>query len=124
MFMWRNNPVLINLSFFRDKAVLISIFLGLAFNLTLWLLIGVTARNFSEEIPLHYNIYFGVDYYGAWYQLFFLPTIGLAFLLINAVLSRFLYTKEPLLTYFLAVFGCLIQFILLIAFIAIFLANY
>jgi hypothetical protein len=68
---------------------------------------------------LHYNVYFGVDLLGAWWQVFLLPGVSLLFVLANLVLAERLYTvkRERFAAYllllgsvllFLAVlFGCL-----------------
>jgi len=38
-------------------------------------------------VPLHYNIYFGVDFVGKWYWVYFLPGFGTAVFIANAILS-------------------------------------
>ncbi len=43
---------------------------------------------------LHYNVYFGVDLLGAWWQLFILPGVAFLFVLMNLVLSYRFYTIQ------------------------------
>ncbi len=38
-------------------------------------------------IPLHYNIYFGVDFVGKWWWVYFLPAFGTVVFIINAILA-------------------------------------
>ena len=40
---------------------------------------------------LHYNVYFGVDLLGSWWQLYILPMIALFFSLVNMFLARRFY---------------------------------
>lgn len=43
---------------------------------------------------LHYNVYFGVDLLGAWWQVYILPGVALVFVALNTVLAYYLYTKK------------------------------
>ncbi len=43
---------------------------------------------------LHYNVYFGVDLLGAWWQTFLLPGVALIFALCNTILAERLYTVQ------------------------------
>lgn len=43
---------------------------------------------------LHYNVYFGVDLLGAWWQTFILPGIALIFVGMNLALAYRFYTKQ------------------------------
>jgi hypothetical protein len=59
-----------------------------------WGLIAFFIRPVDFSIILHYNVYFGVDVIGAWWQLYFLPVIGLIILAVNAVLGYLFYQKK------------------------------
>jgi hypothetical protein len=75
------------------------------------------------SVPLHYNIYFGIDLVGAPRRLFFLPAFGSLVWLLNSCLAYWLYTKEKVLSHFL-VFGALaVQLILILADIFITIIN-
>ena len=43
---------------------------------------------------LHYNVYFGVDLLGAWWQVYILPGVAWVFVALNTVLAYYLYTKN------------------------------
>ncbi len=59
---------------------------GLA-NLLIWLWLGLVIRPTGESVPLHYNIYFGIDKIGNSYQLYWLPLFGLIIILFNLLLG-------------------------------------
>ena len=51
-----------------------------------------------EVIPLHYNIHYGVDWTGVWWQIFLLPVMGVVFLLVNTVMALFFVRRNSMLT--------------------------
>lgn len=53
--------------------------------LPLWKLLPIVSDR--PFIPLHYNIYLGIDRFGPWYQIFILPVIGGVILLLNLSLA-------------------------------------
>lgn len=102
-------------SFLKDKFVKINLFLSLGINVALWLWLLWQTKDFSGHIPLHYNIYFGIDYLGPWYALFYLPLIGLIFLIFNLSIGAFSFEREKMLGYFLLGSSSFSQLILLVA---------
>ena len=76
--------------FFKEKIVKISLFFSLALNFILWLILGWQVKDFPELIPLHYNIYFGIDSFGTWYQIFLMPLLGLVIIVLNFFLAIFI----------------------------------
>lgn len=89
--------------------------------LPLWRIvpIGVT----RQYIPLHYNIYFGVDRFGSWKQIFVIPVLGLVLLLINLFFQTIVFRHQKLLATFLAISSIFIELIFLISMILIVLLN-
>jgi hypothetical protein len=69
----------------------------------------------GQFIPLHYNIYFGVDKFGPWFEIFELPLFGLLVWLINTWLAARFLPRFPALANFLSAIGLLLQFALLFA---------
>jgi len=55
----------------------------------LYILIGVKSKN--NEVPLHYNLIFGVDSVGSWKRLFLIPVTGFIILILNNFLANFFY---------------------------------
>lgn len=43
---------------------------------------------------LHYNVYFGVDLLGAWWQMYILPGVALVFVFVNMWLSYHFYERR------------------------------
>ena len=117
------NPILFD-SYFRDMFIRVNFFFSLLLNILIWLGIVWQMNNFSESMPLHYNIYFGIDLLGDWYQIFILPGLGLLFFLINFIAGFVSYHKEKIISYFLAGTASFCQLILLVATALIIFINY
>lgn len=114
----------------KNKLILLSGIAGLALNIFIWLIIYFKfyplVYNLPEEqsfIPLHYNIYLGVDLFGKWQNIFYLPGIGLAIFLVNTISALLLYSKKEILSYFLSISSALLQVFLLLATIFVILIN-
>ena len=117
-----SNPAPFN-SYSGDNFVRINLFFGLLVNISLWLGLVWQVKGFAELISLHYNIYFGIDLLGPWYQIFLLPALGLIFLVINFLIAAPVYRQEKILSYFLVGTSSLIQVIFGLAAIFIVLIN-
>lgn len=87
-------------------------------NLGLWVFLSWKLRQLPATIPLHYNIYFGIDLIGPWYQLFVLPGLGFFTLLLNTILAR-VFSQEPMLSAFLLWTALLTQLIFFAAAVGI-----
>ncbi|MFA5021467.1 MAG: hypothetical protein WC508_00085 [Patescibacteria group bacterium] len=123
MFNQPYNPILFD-SYWRDKKIKINLIFSLLINLSLWVGLLWQERAFSDSIPLHYNIYYGIDLLGPWYQILLLPGLGLIFLVLNFGLASIFYRKEKIVSYFL-VFSCsFVQLIFILASMLIVLINY
>ena len=57
----------------------------------------------QENAVLHYNTYFGIDLVGAWYQIFYLPLVSLAVALLNGVVALFVWRRDRVQSYLIAV---------------------
>lgn len=114
----------------RNKIIIVSGIVSLLLNLAIWLVIYLKLKplviNLPEEqsfIPLHYNIYLGVDRFGRWTKTFILPGIGFIFMLSNFFIALMIYNKREILSYFLSISASFIQLILLISTLLIVLIN-
>ena len=76
-----------------------------------------------DVIPLHYNVYFGVDLLGRWYRVFLLPAMGLVLFAANALFARALWEKEHVLSFFFAVGTIVISTVIFLAVLLITLLN-
>ena len=84
-------------------------------NSLLWLIFFWYVRGFPEQIPLHYNIYFGIDLVGPWYEIFKLSGFGTTVIFINTILALFIYRFSRLLTKLLVGGNVIIQILLFLA---------
>lgn len=110
----------------RDRFFQIVFSTALGINLVIWILFYFTfypLRTLGDLVPLHYNIYFGIDLVGKWYEIFTIPFVGFFFILIDFILSCFFYLREKIIGYFLGVTVLFSQILLAIAAIMIILIN-
>lgn len=52
-------------------------------------------------VPLHYNVYFGIDQFGPWWNALMLPSLAAVFTGLNVSLAALFHSREPLLVSFL-----------------------
>lgn len=74
-------------------------------------------------LPLHYNIYSGIDRFGPWYYVFAPAVLGAALLLINLVFEAAFFRREHVLSYFFACATVFAELVLLVAVVLIVLLN-
>lgn len=98
--------------YWEDKKIFLFLSAGVLLNLFFWLAVWRMTSFFEGQIPLHYNIYFGVDLLGDKKEIFKLPSTGAIFFLLNFALSFFLYERERILSYFLIIAGFFVQIFL------------
>ncbi len=94
-------------------------------NIADWAALAFFIRPVDFPIILHYNVYFGVDIIGGWWQAYFLPFTGAVILLVNAVLAHFFYgRKERIASYVLLMAALAIQAGVAVAEAGVILINY
>lgn len=90
-----------------------------------WGLIAYFIQPVDFPIVLHYNVYFGVDVIGAWWQLYFLPAIGLIIMTVNAVLGYLFYKKkERIVAHLLMLATFIAQISVTVAVASLLIINY
>ncbi|MBI4133073.1 hypothetical protein HY478_00505 [Candidatus Uhrbacteria bacterium] len=102
--------------------IFIPLVVAAATELIMIVLLASRAPAASEQavLPLHYNIYFGIDFVGPWYSIFASALLGLVAFIVNAVVILLTYERSRLFSYFFAVGTVALELILLIG--AIFIA--
>jgi hypothetical protein len=100
----------------------ISLFVWFLFFLGAFLLVGLLS-DFWSFIPLHYNIFFGIDRFGPAYSVFGLTVLGIFFIFLNYFLALKLATTNKVLFNFLIISTLLLEIILLIDELFIVLLN-
>jgi len=109
--------------FWRNRLNLGLLASGLFFNLLTW---GVLARFIKPSeypIPLHYNIYFGIDLIGPYSRVFSLPLISFFILLMDFILAFWFYSKDRLAAYILLLTSCAAQIFVLIGAVSLIYIN-
>ncbi len=103
-------------------AALVSFLLVLATASLAWWKIVPLAET-SPFIPLHYNVYLGVDRFGPWQAAFTLPAIGLGLLVVNLCFEAAFFRRERMLAHFFAIATLVSEIILLVAMVLLVLLN-
>jgi hypothetical protein len=88
---------------------------SLILNILIWVWLFWEIRPQADSIFLHYNILFGVDYLGPWWQIALLPSAGLSILIVNAILGWVLYGRDSFAAYLLNTTATFSQIIILIS---------
>lgn len=65
--------------------------------------------------PLHYTIYFGVDQFGPWWQLFAPAAFGLGLLLLNVAVGALAFRRERVIAWFFLGLTVFVETVLLVA---------
>lgn len=107
--------------FFMWMTILSSLLILLMVGLAVWKIVPLSVDH--PTIPLHYNVFFGVDLVGGWYEVFYLPLLGLIFLVGNAICAKTLWEKEHLLSFFFAGATLIIEVTFFVAVLLITLLN-
>lgn len=101
---------------------LITLILSLAINILSWLWLIFQIKPQQEDIFLHYNILFGVDYLGSWWKVFYLPIFGLLILITNNLIGWLLFGKDKFIAQILNAVNLFCQiFIFLVVALLVFL---
>ena len=99
----------------RDWWIHVPLIISLVLQVLMWWYLIAHFNSSSEQVFLHYNIVFGVDLVGNWWQIFYFPAGGLFALLINYFFAWGIYSTDRLLSRFLSVLTALITLLLSVA---------
>jgi hypothetical protein len=94
-------------------------------NIIDWLLAYYVNKNVSQSlVVLHYNVNLGVNLIGNVSDIYIIPTLGLAFIVINFFLLLNIYQNRKFLIHLLFGFSLLINLFLIASTISIYLINF
>jgi hypothetical protein len=83
-------------------------------NVIIWLVAFLEFRRIPyNQVVLHYNVDYGVDYLGETNKIFFVPLIGIIILLVNLVVLGICQRQEKFIHY-VALYGALVANIVLL----------
>ncbi|MEA2088888.1 MAG: hypothetical protein U9O55_03560 [Patescibacteria group bacterium] len=108
--------------FFKDKIIFANLIISIIINSIIWINL-LRIKKVGEMIPLHYNVYFGIDYIGDWHKIFIVPLIGIIILIINFLLALLIYYKDKFISYILVFTVLFVQIILFLASLSIVWIN-
>lgn len=121
-----NNKLINNfLELTSRPSIRMSLFFGLAFNCSNWILAYYIAASISSElIVLHYNINFGIDWVDTVDRIYFFPLLGLAIWFFNLFLAFLIGIKERFLIHVLCIVSLIMNVLLLISLSSLYLINF
>ncbi len=111
------------MKYLRNKVILSLIITDFILLLLGWGFLIWQIKPQAEPLLLHYNIYFGIDAIGSWYQIFYLPGSATVFFLLNLVLSSIISRKDMVLSYLPLIASLLAELIISVAAVLIILLN-
>ena len=109
--------------FLKDNIIRSLLIASLALNIGLFLFFYFFIKQSEIPIVLHYNVDWGVDYFGEVKNIYILPLVGLMILLLNSILSLKLWNKVKSLSYFLTAITLISEIFLWLAGIALYIIN-
>lgn len=112
------------LSFFYIKIYLV---LLLLLNISIWALsFFIDSKIQNQQIALHYNVDFGIDFYGDKKNIYIIPVLGLLIIIINFVLivSVSQSRDRKFISHVLMIASLVSNIILLTAVISVYLVNF
>ncbi|MEK7065198.1 MAG: hypothetical protein AAB963_02020 [Patescibacteria group bacterium] len=101
--------------YFKNWPIFITTVVALCLNIAAWIWLLIEIRPQTEPVFLHYNILFGVDYVGEWWQVLYLPISGLVIIIVNAVMGWLLFSRDKFLAQILNGISLFCQLFLFIA---------
>ena len=111
--------------FFGNNIIRCSLLALIILDIANWIGLAIfinSSRSYS--IILHYNVYFGVDLVGEWWQSYLAPAVATFLTLLNIFLAwRFYEKKEKIASYILLMASVMIQLSSAIAVISVVLIN-
>lgn len=106
---------------YRVTAILSLIFVILTIALPAWKILP--RREELLFIPLHYNIYIGIDRFGPWYHAFIPAVLGATLLFVNVIFEAVFFRRERVLSLFFAVATVLAELVLFVSIVLTVLLN-
>lgn len=96
----------------------------LILNLLIWCFLIKLIPISSSWIPLHANVYFGIDWLGPWIYIFIYPALALIFALINFILAMELQAYNLFLSRLILWISLIIQLIVTLGLVFLIISNF
>ena len=101
--------------YLKDRWVLAPLIVSIAAQFVMWWYIVSKLSGRADQVFLHYNVVFGVDLVGKWWQALFLPLGGVIILVVNFLASFLFYRADKFLAHFLTIITMGLEVFLTIA---------
>ncbi|HBK34117.1 TPA: hypothetical protein DEP34_00780 [Candidatus Uhrbacteria bacterium] len=106
---------------FRITTVISFLFLLAMWFLPIWRIVPLA--ELKPFLPLHYNVYMGIDRFGPWYGAFVIPVLGTFLWIINSIFEALFFQKARVLSSFFAFGTVVTEGVLLVSLIFMILLN-
>jgi len=107
----------------QSKTFRITTVISFLFLLAMWFLPIVPLAELKPFLPLHYNVYMGIDRFGPWYGAFVIPVLGTFLWIINSIFEALFFQKARVLSSFFAFGTVVTEGVLLVSLIFMILLN-
>lgn len=88
---------------------------SLLVNIISWAVVYFKIKPDSETVPLHYNLFYGIDLAGKGYLIYFITSTGLLILALNFLFFRYAKNRDAFAANALAGISLFVQLIILAA---------
>jgi len=103
------------LLYIKKMYIYIPLLLALGMNIFSWLWIITQMPETGEQVVLHYNVLFGVDYIGSLWKVYYIPTLGFFVIATNMICGWLFYKKDVFKAQLLVAIAMFIQVFIVIA---------
>lgn len=114
----KNNP------FWKSKFNIFAFLNSLLLNLCIWIILYIKLKPSDYPIPLHFNVYFGIDVIDKWSYAFVIPGLGLFLSLLNFFISYLVFKRAKFLSYFLNINSNFVQILLFLGSIGLIIIQH
>ncbi len=97
------------------------LFLAASYALPIWRLFPEITTTIA--IPLHYNVYTGVDLFGSWRRIFTVPIVASIIFVVNTLFAFGLWRRDHVLSYFFVAVMLISEMMAFVSMIFIVLLN-
>lgn len=107
----------------KNKVNIIAWSIGLFLNILSWGLVIWRILPSTDQVILHYTIYFGTDWLGSAWKILYLPAAGLLLLITNFVVGYYFWENNKLVSFTLNYLSVFFNLLLLLASVLLVLVN-
>ena len=107
----------------KNKVNIMAWSIGLFLNMLSWGLVIWRIIPNSNQVILHYTIYFGTDWLGSSWKILYLPAFGLLLFIINFIVGYYFWPENKLVSLTLNYLTVFFNLLLLLASVLLVLVN-